>query len=89
MNCRARPAMIGTRFQATVEALVDRDAIVQLLVTLPARQRAAIVLRYFDDLATADVARVLGCRLGTARSLISRGLASLRQALPSDPENRS
>lgn len=57
----------------------DRDEVWGLLRTLPARQRAALVLRYFDDLPDEEIADTLGCRVGTVRSLISRGLASLRE----------
>jgi RNA polymerase sigma factor (sigma-70 family) len=46
--------------------------------TLPARQRAAIVLRYFADLDDAAVADALGCSIATVRSQISRALAQLR-----------
>jgi len=46
---------------------------------LPARRRAAIVLRFYEDLAEADIAQVLGCRPGTVKSLLSRGLAQLRK----------
>jgi RNA polymerase sigma factor (sigma-70 family) len=49
-----------------------------LLGTLPDRQRAAIVLRYYHDLSDADIGAALECAEGTVRSLISRGLASLR-----------
>lgn len=58
--------------------LDDRDEIWAMLRTLPERQRAALVLRYFHDLADEDIATALGCREGTVRSLISRGLAALR-----------
>lgn len=60
--------------------LADRDEMWSLLRSLPARQRAALVLRYYDDLPDADIAAALRCRAGTVRSLISRGLASLREA---------
>ena len=63
------------------QAAVDRDQIRRLIRQLPERQRAALVLRYFDDLSDRDVARALGCRPGTARSLISRGLATVRAEL--------
>jgi RNA polymerase sigma-70 factor (sigma-E family) len=49
-----------------------------LLRGLPERQRAALVLRYFHDLSDGEIAAHLGCRAGTVRSLISRGLASMR-----------
>jgi RNA polymerase sigma factor (sigma-70 family) len=57
----------------------DRDELWTLLRTLPERQRAALVLRYFHDLPDEDIAVALGCREGTVRSLISRGLAALRE----------
>jgi RNA polymerase sigma factor (sigma-70 family) len=49
-----------------------------MLATLNERQRAAIVLRYFHDLSDEQIADSLGCRVGTVRSAISRGLAALR-----------
>jgi RNA polymerase sigma factor (sigma-70 family) len=58
--------------------VADRDEIWGLLATLPQRQRAALVLRYFEDLADDEIAGALGCRVGTVRSLLSRGLTSLR-----------
>jgi RNA polymerase sigma-70 factor (sigma-E family) len=57
----------------------DRDELWGLLSTLPERQRAALVLRYFHDLSDAEIGDALGCRLGTVRSLVSRGLAALRE----------
>jgi RNA polymerase sigma-70 factor (sigma-E family) len=55
----------------------------RLLATLPPRQRAVIVLRFYEDLTEAEVARVLDCSVGTVKSNGSRGLARLRQALTS------
>ena len=59
--------------------VTNRDLVWRLLADLPDRQRAALVMRFFEDLADEDIARYLGCRLGTVRSLISRGLAALRE----------
>jgi RNA polymerase sigma-70 factor (sigma-E family) len=53
----------------------------RLLATLPPKQRAVIVLRFYEDLTEAEVARVLDCSVGTVKSNGSRGLARLRQAL--------
>jgi RNA polymerase sigma-70 factor (sigma-E family) len=53
----------------------------RLLATLPPRQRAVIVLRFYEDLTEVEVARVLDCSVGTVKSNGSRGLARLRQAL--------
>jgi len=62
-----------------VGRLADRDEIWTLLRGLPERQRAALVLRYFHDLPDAEIADALHCRAGTVRSLISRGLAAMRE----------
>ncbi len=51
------------------------------LAALPPRQRAVIVLRYWEDLSEAAVAELLGCSLGTVKSTASRGLARLRVML--------
>ena len=53
----------------------------QALRRLPARQRTAIVLRYYLDLSEAEVARQLGVPAGTVKSLVHRGLARLRARL--------
>jgi RNA polymerase sigma-70 factor (ECF subfamily) len=50
---------------------------------LPSRQRAALWLRYCDDLATADVARIMGCSETAAKQLLLRGRESLRARLAS------
>jgi RNA polymerase sigma-70 factor (sigma-E family) len=60
--------------------IADRDELWPLLQMLPPRQRAALVLRYFHDLSDDQIAAALECRTGTVRSLISRGLATMRQA---------
>ncbi|MCF1596256.1 SigE family RNA polymerase sigma factor [Streptomyces muensis] len=52
------------------------------LARLTARQRMVLVLRYFEDLPEADVARVLGCSVGTVRSTTHRSLARLRALAP-------
>ena len=53
----------------------------QTLQALPLRQRAAIVLRYYEDLTEAQTADVLRCPVGTVKSLVSRGLERLRTEL--------
>jgi RNA polymerase sigma-70 factor (sigma-E family) len=59
--------------------LADRDQIWAGLNRLSQRQRAALVLRLFEDLSDEQTAAALGCRVGTVRSLISRGLVVLRE----------
>lgn len=48
---------------------------------LPSRQRAAVVLRFYEGMNEAEIAEVLGCRPGTVGSLISRALHSLRKVI--------
>jgi hypothetical protein len=55
----------------------------QAVQGLPSRQRAVLVLRFHEDLAEAEVARLLGLPLGTVKSLAHRGLARLRDQLGS------
>ncbi len=55
------------------------------LLGLPQRQRAAIVLRFYEDLSDAQTAAVLGCPAGTVRSLVSRGMKTLREELEGMP----
>jgi RNA polymerase sigma-70 factor (sigma-E family) len=61
--------------------LVDRDQIWAGLELLSDRQRAALVLRFFEDMSDEEAAAALGCRVGTIRSLVSRGLATLREQM--------
>lgn len=56
-----------------------RQALIQALATLPPRQRAVLVLRYWEQLSEAEAAEVLGCSIGTVKSTASRGLARLRE----------
>ena len=56
-----------------------RVAVQGALRSLTARQRAVLVLRVFDDLSEAQVARVLGCAVGTVKSTMARAVARLRE----------
>ncbi len=59
-----------------------RDALLRSLSRLPARQRAAIVMRYLEDMADPDIAEALGCGISTVRVHIHRGLAAMRVTQP-------
>jgi RNA polymerase sigma-70 factor (sigma-E family) len=60
--------------------IADRDYLLRALAGLPPRQRAVLVLRYFDDLSEAEIADALGCSTGTVKSQLARGLARLRDS---------
>ncbi len=59
----------------------DRDLAMRALALLPPRQRAVLVLRYYEDLSEADIAAALGCTAGTVKSQASRALRTLRAHL--------
>lgn len=61
--------------------LWERDLVQEALLRLPRRQRAVLVLRYFDDLSVVDTAEVMRCSAGTVKSQTARGLAALRAAV--------
>jgi RNA polymerase sigma factor (sigma-70 family) len=68
-------------------AMVDlRDALVRLLLRLPPRQRAVIMLRYWEQFSAAEAAEVLGCSEGTIKSATSKGLRRLRELAGSWPD---
>ncbi len=57
------------------------------LLELPARQRAAIVLRYFDDLPVAEIAGLLGCGEGSVKTHLARGRSALARKLGREEEH--
>ena len=59
--------------------VADRDLLLRGLAVLPTRQRAVLVLRYFEDLSEAQTAALLGCSVGTVKSQAARALARLRE----------
>ncbi|MDT0389287.1 MULTISPECIES: SigE family RNA polymerase sigma factor [Streptomyces] len=67
----------GTDDPAEQQAL--RDAMWRAIMRLPARQRAMVVLRYYEDLSEAQTAEVLGVSVGTVKSAVSRALGKLRE----------
>jgi RNA polymerase sigma-70 factor (sigma-E family) len=62
----------------------ERERLRVALASLRAEQRAAIVLRYFEDLSEADTAQALGVAVGTVKSMVSRGMDRLRKELERD-----
>lgn len=63
----------------STDALHLRQALVQALAQLPPRQRAVLVLRYWEQCSDAEAAETLGVSLGTVKSTASRGLSRLRE----------
>jgi RNA polymerase sigma-70 factor (sigma-E family) len=61
------------------------EAMHAVLLRLPQRQRAAIVLRFYEDLSDVQTAELLRCSAGTVRSLVSRAMKTLREALEGIP----
>ena len=65
----------------------QRDATWRLLTRLPRKQRAVLVLRYYEDLADSDIAEILGVSPATVRSNAARALATLRDHLSAEEAN--
>jgi len=59
-------------------AVAERDLVWRIMAGLPARQRAVLVLRYYEDVPDEQIAHLLGCAPGTVRSLAARAFAALR-----------
>ncbi len=59
----------------------ERDYLVDALNQLPAKRRAALVLRFYAGLSEREIAETMGVRPGTVKSLVSRGLAELREVI--------
>lgn len=79
-------ADVAHAFGDDVERIAQRDELVRALTRLGPRQRAAVVLRYLEDLSEAETAAALGCSVGTVKSQTSRGLARLRVVLDEPPD---
>jgi RNA polymerase sigma-70 factor (sigma-E family) len=78
---RAYLAKESRRAEPAIDPPGRRQEMWEALGRLTPRQRAAIVLRYYEDLTEAQTADVLGCAVGTVKSLVSRGLDQLRAGL--------
>ena len=69
--------------------LADREALLDLLASLGARQRAVVVLRYYCDLSVEQTAEILGISTGTVKSQAARGLETLRSLALNHTPDRS
>ncbi|KPI15887.1 RNA polymerase, sigma-24 subunit, RpoE, ECF subfamily [Actinobacteria bacterium OK074] len=77
------PETVASIDAAEQQAL--HDAMWRAIQKLPARQRAMVVLRYYEDLSEAQTAEVLGVSIGTVKSAVSRALGKLREDPELDP----
>ncbi|MEA2452171.1 MAG: hypothetical protein QOG04_881 [Actinomycetota bacterium] len=97
--CRSkiRRKAIETRVNATIHHRDERKApnwdperhetsrlVWGAVVSLPERQRACVVLRYFEDLPESEIAEILGCSVGTVKSQLSKARAKLEPVLAGD-----
>lgn len=78
-DIRARHA--ARRMHAEEAVVAEVDELGDALAALSHRQRSAVVLRYYLDLSEADIAATLGCRPGTVKGLLHRGVAQLRKVI--------
>lgn len=85
LRAGARRLLAGPGFLDGADAALliaeERRAVLAALHTLPARQREALVLRYYLELADAEIAASMGIREGSVRSAIHRGLATLERRM--------
>jgi RNA polymerase sigma-70 factor (sigma-E family) len=72
---------LTARPHATYDEIDEIDETWTALRRLQPRRRAVVVLRYYEDLPLADIAEILGCRVGTVKSMLHRALAELRAEL--------
>jgi RNA polymerase sigma factor (sigma-70 family) len=76
---RRRREATGLRRTVTAETMsMEANEMVDAVGRLPWGQRSALVLRYYADLPEAEIATAMGCRPGTVKSHLHRGLRALR-----------
>lgn len=79
---------IGPQPSVDMPALEQRDELRSALLTLPIRQRAAIVLRFYEDLSERETAEVMGISPGAVKSLVARGMGDLRTRVDRESERQ-
>jgi RNA polymerase sigma-70 factor (sigma-E family) len=86
---RADLAVQAEQAEHGADVVLEADELFDVLAHLAPRQRAAIVLRFYEQMTDAEIAALLHCRPGTVASLVHRGCAHLRRAMAeSDADGR-
>ena len=81
-NERECSASAGVSFEVAAQPDVElREQLWSAMRALPYRQRAALVLRFYEDKSEREIARCLGCRVGTVKSVLHRALTALREQI--------
>jgi len=80
----AREGATAARVSTSMPDVGARETLWRQLLTLPPRQRAALVLRYYEDLSEREAADVLGCSVASVKSLTQRGAAAMRLEIGSE-----
>jgi RNA polymerase sigma-70 factor (sigma-E family) len=62
----------------------DRLVLLRALADVAPRQRAALVLRFWEDMSVEETAKVMGCTPGTVKSQVARGLSAMRDLVPAN-----
>lgn len=92
VESRVNALAFWTEFRTrSADASHDRLSLVEAVRALPPRQRAAVVLRYLEDLPEEEVAEILGCSVGTIKSQVAKAKKTLRlewQGLQSEEDAR-
>jgi RNA polymerase sigma factor (sigma-70 family) len=73
--------LVDVAVPGPADAVADHEAVWSALLTLPPRQRAVIVLRYYEDLSLAQTAEILGMAVGTVKSHCHTGCHRLAELL--------
>jgi RNA polymerase sigma-70 factor (sigma-E family) len=81
-RARTRETARARRVGSPADSELGARELLDAVDALPYRQKAVIVLRYYEDLSERDIATALGCRPGTVKSLASRALQRLAQEIP-------
>ena len=77
----ARVEPVHVPHAEAADALEERAVLWEAVRSLPRRQKAAVVLRFYEDMTEAQTAAALGCAVGTVKSLVHRALETLRGRL--------